>query len=129
VGERDGGINFGALLVISSVIGFAGSLICCDVQVVGQAYVGAQVIENPIDPTERWLVDTVRKQAQARVSHAGSGDLRRARRECICHRMEPQRCAGGSEHWLAAQHERDEAEAVLAHEVSHVANGDMVRWP
>jgi heat shock protein HtpX len=89
--------------------------------------VGAQVIENPIDPTERWLVDTVRKQAQA----AGIGMPEVA----IYDAPDVNAFATG---WnrnnalvavstgLLRNMSRDEAEAVLAHEVSHVANGDMV---
>jgi len=126
--NETGGINFSALLVMSAVIGFAGSLISLAMSKwSAKRMVGAQVIENPIDPTERWLVDTVRKQAQAAgigmpevaiydapdVNAFATGWNRNAALVAV---------STGLLHNMS----RDEAEAVLAHEVSHVANGDMV---
>ena len=126
--DETGGINFSALLVMSAVIGFAGSLISLAMSKwSAKRMVGAQVIENPIDPTERWLVETVRKQAQT----AGIGMPEVA----IYDAPDVNAFATG---WnrndalvavstgLLHNMSRDEAEAVLAHEVSHVANGDMV---
>ena len=126
--DETGGINFSALLVMSAVIGFAGSLISLAMSKwSAKRMVGAQVIDNPVDPTERWLVDTVRKQAQA----AGIGMPEVA----IYDAPDVNAFATG---WnrndalvavstgLLQNMSRDEAEAVLAHEVSHVANGDMV---
>jgi heat shock protein HtpX len=89
--------------------------------------VGAQVIVNPIDPTERWLVDTVRRQAH--LAGIGMPDV------AIYDAPDVNAFATG---WnrnnalvavstgLLNNMSKDEAEAVLAHEVSHVANGDMV---
>jgi len=126
--DETGGINFNALLVMSAVIGFAGSLISLAMSKwSAKRMVGAQVIENPFDPTERWLVDTVRRQADA----AGIGMPEVA----IYDAPDVNAFATG---WnrnaalvavstgLLRNMSRDEAEAVLAHEVSHVANGDMV---
>jgi len=123
-----GGINFGALLMMSAVIGFAGSLISLAMSKwSAKRMVGAQVIENPIDPTERWLVDAVRKQAQ--VAGIGMPEV------AIYDAPDVNAFATG---WnrndalvavstgLLHNMSRDEAEAVLAHEISHVANGDMV---
>ena len=60
------GINFNALLVMSLVIGFSGSIVSLFMSKwSAKMAVGAQVIENPIDPTERWLVETIRRQASA----------------------------------------------------------------
>jgi len=126
--DEAGGIDFTALLVISAVIGFAGSLISLAMSKwSAKRMVGARVIENPVDPTERWLVDTVRKQAQA----AGIGMPEVA----VYDAPDVNAFATG---WnrndalvavstgLLQNMNRDEAEAVLGHEVSHVANGDMV---
>ena len=123
-----GGINFSALLVMSAVIGFAGSLISLAMSKwSAKRMVGAQVIENPIDPTERWLVDTVRQQAQ--VAGIGMPEV------AVYDAPDVNAFATG---WnrndalvavstgLLHNMSRDEAEAVLAHEISHVANGDMV---
>ncbi len=123
-----GGIDFGALLVMSAVIGFAGSIISLLMSKwSAKRMVGAQVIEHPSDPTERWLVETVRRQADAAgigmpevaiydapdVNAFATGWNRNAALVAV---------STGLLHSMS----RDEAEAVLAHEVSHVANGDMV---
>src|SRR3989338_9070694 len=126
--DESGGINFTALLVLSAVIGFAGSLVSLAMSKwSAKRMVGARVIENPVDPTERWLVDTVRKQAQ--VAGIGMPEV------AIYDAPDVNAFATG---WnrndalvavstgLLHNMSRDEAEAVLAHEISHVANGDMV---
>lgn len=126
--NETGGINFGALLVLSAVIGFAGSLVSLAMSKwSAKRMVGAKVIENPIDPTERWLVDTVRRQAQA----AGIGMPEVA----VYDAPDVNAFATG---WnrndalvavstgLLQSMSKDEIEAVLAHEMSHVSNGDMV---
>ncbi len=126
--DQSGGINFSALLVMSMVIGFAGSIISLFMSKwSAKRMVGAQVIETPSDPTERWLLETVTRQAQA----AGIGMPEVA----IYDAPDVNAFATG---WnknaslvavstgLLHSMSRDEAEAVLAHEISHVANGDMV---
>ena len=126
--DESGAINFSALMVMSAVIGFSGSIISLLMSKwMAKRSVGAQVIENPQDPTERWLVETVRRQAQAAgigmpevaiydapdVNAFATGWNRNAALVAV---------STGLLHSMS----RDEAEAVLAHEVSHVANGDMV---
>ena len=126
--DETGAIDFNALLVLSAVIGFSGSLISLAMSKwSAKRMVGAHVIENPSDPTERWLVDTVKRQAIS----AGIGMPEVA----IYDAPDVNAFATG---WnrnaalvavstgLLRNMSRDEAEAVLAHEVSHVANGDMV---
>ncbi|MHB0927181.1 MAG: protease HtpX [Gallionellaceae bacterium] len=126
--DETGGINFSALLVMSAVIGFAGSLISLAMSKwSAKRMVGAQVIKSPSDPTERWLVDTVKRQALS----AGIGMPEVA----IYDAPDVNAFATG---WnrndalvavstgLLHNMSREEAEAVLAHEISHVANGDMV---
>lgn len=126
--DESGGINFSALLVLSAVIGFSGSIVSLLISKwSAKRMVNAQVIENPVDPTERWLLETVRRQAQA----AGIGMPEVA----IYDAPDVNAFATG---WnrnnalvavstgLLRSMSRDEAEAVLGHEISHVANGDMV---
>jgi heat shock protein HtpX len=126
--DQSGGINFGALLVLSAVIGFAGSLVSLAMSKwSAKRMVGAQVIENPIDPSERWLVETVNRHAQA----AGIGMPEVA----IYDAPDVNAFATG---WnrndalvavstgLLRNMSKDEIEAVLGHEITHVANGDMV---
>ena len=126
--NASGGMNFNALLVISAVIGFAGSLVSLAISKwSAKRMVGARAIENPVDPTERWLVDTVRRHASA----AGIGMPEVA----IYDAPDVNAFATG---WnrngalvavssgLLHSMNKDEIEAVLGHEMSHVANGDMV---
>ena len=126
--DESGAINFNALLTLSAVIGFSGSIVSLFLSKwMAKRSVGAHVIENPQDPTERWLVDTVRRQADA----AGIGMPEVA----VYDAPDVNAFATG---WnrnnslvavstgLLHAMSREEAEAVLAHEISHVANGDMV---
>ncbi len=121
-------LNLNALLVYSAVIGFSGSLISLFISKwMAKRSMGVQVIEQPSNEIERWLMDTV--SMQARASHIGMPEVG------IFNSPSPNAFATG---WnknsalvavssgLLQQMNRDEVEAVLAHEVSHVANGDMV---
>jgi len=126
--DQSGGIDFQSLLIMSTVMGFAGSIISLFMSKwSAKRMVGAQIITSPADPTERWVLETVRRQAQA----AGIGMPEVA----IYDAPDVNAFATG---WnrnnalvavstgLLHAMSRDEAEAVLAHEISHVANGDMV---
>ena len=122
------GLNLPSLLIFAAIFGMGGSLISLLMSKwVAKRSVGAQVIEQPATPTERWLVDIVRRQAQA----AGIGMPEVA----IYDSPEPNAFATGANRnaalvavstGLLQQMNAEEAEAVLGHEVSHVANGDMV---
>ena len=120
--------NNGGLLVMALVFGFGGSFISLMMSKwVAKRGTGAQVIEQPRNEAEQWLVSTVRRQAQA----AGIGMPEVAiydAPEINAFATGPSRnnsLVAVSTGLLRAM-SRDEAEAVLAHEVSHVANGDMV---
>jgi heat shock protein HtpX len=126
--NEQGGLDFQALLVFSAVIGFGGSFISLLMSKwMAKRATGAHVIETPANTTERWLVDTVQRQAQ----RAGIGMPEVA----IYDAPEINAFATG---WnknsalvavstgLLNNMSQDEAEAVLGHEVGHVANGDMV---
>jgi heat shock protein HtpX len=116
------------LLVFATIFGFGGSFISLAVSKwVAKRATGAQVIEEPRNDAERWLVETVRQQAQA----AGIGMPEVA----IFPSNSPNAFATGARKYkalvavstgLLAGMQREEVEAVLGHEVSHVANGDMV---
>ncbi len=126
--NESGGINFNALLVMSAVMGFSGSLISLFLSKwSAKRMVGAQVITNPIDPTERWLMETVRKQAQAvgigmpEVAIYEAPDV-----NAFATGWNRNNALVAVSTGLLHNMSRDEAEAVLAHEISHVANGDMI---
>ncbi len=116
------------LLVMAAMFGFGGSIISLLVSKwIAKKTTRAHVIGEPRNETERWLVQTVRRQAEA----AGIGMPEVA----IYDAPEINAFATGANRnnalvavsmGLLRSMDRDEAEAVLAHEVSHVANGDMV---
>jgi heat shock protein HtpX len=120
--------NTGGLLVMAAVFGFGGSLISLlSSKWMAKRGTGAQVIEQPRNELEQWLVQTVQRQAQA----AGIGMPEVA----VYDAPEINAFATGANRnsalvavstGLLRSMRREEAEAVLAHEVSHVANGDMV---
>jgi len=120
--------SMAGLLVMAAVFGFGGSIISLlSSKWIAKRTTGAHVIDQPRNETERWLVDTVRRQAQA----AGIGMPEVA----VYDAPEINAFATGANRnkalvavstGLLRAMQRDEAEAVLGHEVSHVANGDMV---
>ncbi|HMV12273.1 MAG TPA: protease HtpX [Nitrosomonas sp.] len=125
---QGGGLNFSALLVFSAVLGFGGSLMSLAMSKWSAKHMtGAQVIEIPSNATEGWLVETVRKQAHAagigmpEVAIYDSPDV-----NAFATGMSRNNALVAVSTGLLANMQQDEAEAVLAHEVSHIANGDMV---
>jgi len=120
--------NTGGLLVMAALFGFGGSIISLlTSKWIAKRSTGAHVIEQPRNQDEQWLVATVRRQAEA----AGIGMPEVA----IYDAPEINAFATGANRnnalvavstGLLRVMNRDEAEAVLGHEISHVANGDMV---
>ena len=120
--------TMGGLLVLCAVMGFGGAFISLAMSKwVAKRATGAHVIETPRNEAEQWLLSTVRRQAEA----AGIG----APEVAIYDAPEINAFATGARRnnslvavstGLLRAMDRDEAEAVLAHEVSHIANGDMV---
>lgn len=125
------GVNSGqmsGLLVMAAIFGFGGSIISLLLsKTMAKRATGAQVIAQPRNEGEQWLLATVRRQAQA----AGIGMPEVA----VYDAPEINAFATGANRnnalvavstGLLRAMSRDQAEAVLGHEVSHVANGDMV---
>ena len=121
-------LDLGALLVFAAVIGFSGSLISLLLsKTMAKHSMGVQIIEQPRSSTEQWLVETVRRQAR----EAGIGMPEVG----VFSSPEPNAFATGANRnnalvavssGLLEGMTSDEVEAVLGHEISHVANGDMV---
>ncbi len=126
--EQGVALNVEALLAFAAVFGMGGSFISLALSKwMAKHAMGVQVIDSPRTPTEQWLVATV--QRQAREAGIGMPEVG------IFPSPEPNAFATGAsrnnalvavstgllEHMTA-----DEVEAVLGHEVSHIANGDMV---
>ena len=126
--EQGVGLDLGALLILSAVIGMTGSFISLAMSKwLAKKTTGAQVIENPRNETEQWLVSTVQKQAQMagigmpEVAVYESPDM-----NAFATGMFKNSALVAVSTGLLRSMKREEVEAVLAHEVSHVANGDMV---
>ena len=121
------GLNLPMLLVFSAVVGFTGSIISLLIsKPMAKWSTGAQVIDAPANSTELWLLDTVQKLSD----RAG---IRMP--EVAVYEGEPNAFATGAfknsalvavSTGLLQGMTRDEVEAVLGHEIAHIANGDMV---
>ncbi|MFB6421984.1 MAG: protease HtpX [Candidatus Malihini olakiniferum] len=120
--------SFYGLMIMASLFGFGGAFISLLMSKwMALRSVGGEVIERPRNESERWLLETVRIQSQ----QAGIMMPKVA----VYHALDINAFATGARRdaslvavstGLLQNMSRDEAEAVIAHEVSHVANGDMV---
>jgi len=121
-------LNYSALLISSAVIGFSGSLISLAMSKwSAKQMMGLQVIENPRSESEIWLVNTVTRLAK----EAGIGMPEVAMYEApdmnaFATGMSRNSALVAVSTGLLRSMDRKQVEAVLAHEISHVANGDMV---
>lgn len=122
------GLNLGSLLIFAGVMGMGGSLISLAMSKwMAKKSVGAQVIETPSNATEKWLVDTVARQAkQAGIGMPEVAIFESADVNAFATGMNKNDALVAVSTGLLQNMSREEAEAVLGHEVSHVANGDMV---
>jgi heat shock protein HtpX len=122
------GFNTGAMLIMAGVLGFGGAFVSLAMSKwIAKRSTGAHVIDIPRDPTERWLVDTVQRQAK----EAGIGMPEVAIYDApdvnaFATGMKRDNALVAVSTGLLQRMSREEAEAVLGHEVSHIANGDMV---
>ncbi len=123
-----GGLNLSALLIFAAVMGFGGSFISLAISKwTAKMSVGAQVITDPGSPAELWLIQTVARQAQAagikmpEVAIYDSPEV-----NAFATGMTRNSSLVAVSTGLLQSMTKEEAEAVLAHEVSHAANGDMV---
>jgi len=121
-------LNLQAVMVMSLVVGFSGSIISLFMsKSMAKRSMGVRIIEQPVNDAERWLQKTVYQQAeQAGIGHPEVG---------IFDSPQPNAFATGANRnsalvavstGLLNQMTQDEVEAVLGHEISHVANGDMI---
>jgi heat shock protein HtpX len=122
------GLNLTSLVIFAAVFGFGGSLISLAISKwTAKRLTGARVIARPANELESWLVETVRRQAQQagvgmpEVAIYDAPDI-----NAFATGMRRNNSLVAVSTGLLRAMERHEAEAVLAHEISHVANGDMV---
>jgi heat shock protein HtpX len=116
------------LLLISAVFGMGGSLISLAMSKwIAKRSVGASVIESPRNDSEKWLVETVKQQAKKagigmpEVAIYDSPEI-----NAFATGMSRNNALVAVSTGLLRSMTQDEAEAVLGHEVSHIANGDMI---
>ncbi|MBE0576704.1 MAG: protease HtpX [Desulfuromonadales bacterium] len=126
--EQGVGLDLYNLLVFAAVFGFGGSLISLVISKwTAKRMTGARVIASPASEIESWLVQTVTRLAQRagigmpEVAIYDSADV-----NAFATGMRRNNALVAVSTGLLRYMDREEAEAVLAHEVSHVANGDMI---
>ncbi len=122
------GPNMQSLLIFSAVIGFSGSIISLFLsKTMAKRSMGVRVLESPTDATEAWLVNTVQQQAKAAdIGMPEVGIYEGPELNAFATGWNKNSALVAVSRGLLDGMSRQEVEAVLAHEVSHVANGDMV---
>ena len=122
------GLDMGALLAFAAVVGFTGSLISLAMSKwTAKRMMGVRVIEQPTTSTERWLVETVRVQAEkAGIGMPEVGIFDTPEMNAFATGARRNHALVAVSTGLLSGMSQKEAEAVLAHEISHVANGDMI---
>lgn len=126
--QSGGGINIQGLLVFAAVLGMGGSFISLAISKwTAKRLTGAVVIKHPATDTERWLMETVRNQArQAGIGMPEVAIYESPDMNAFATGISRNNALVAVSTGLLQRMRRDEVEAVLGHEVSHVANGDMV---
>ena len=122
------GLNLTSLLIFAAVMGFGGSFISLAISKWSvKKSMGVHVIDAPSNSTEVWLVETIRKySAQAGIKTPEIGIYDSPDINAFATGMTKNSSLIAVSTGLLKNLERKEAEAVLGHEVSHAANGDMV---
>jgi heat shock protein HtpX len=120
--------SIGGLLVLAAVFGFGGSLISLAMSKwMAKRSTGAVVIDQPQNATEQWLVSTVKRQAEkAGIGMPEVAVYDSPEMNAFATGMNRNNALVAVSTGLLRNMREEEVEAVLAHEVSHIANGDMV---
>lgn len=121
-------LNLQALLLLSAVIGFGGSFISLALsKFMAKRSMGVQVIEKPRSSAEQWLLSTVQRQArEAGIGMPEVGVFNSPQPNAFATGMRRNDALVAVSTGLLNHMGSDEVEAVLGHEVAHIANGDMV---
>jgi heat shock protein HtpX len=123
----DRGSTYG-LLIMAGVFGMGGSLISLAMSKwIAKKSTGARVIDNPSNPTEQWLYNTVQRMAkEAEIGMPEVAMYNAADMNAFATGMNKNKALVAVSSGLLQNMSKDEVEAVLAHEITHVACGDMV---
>jgi heat shock protein HtpX len=127
-GVRVGGQGLGGLLLFAAVFGFGGALISLGLSKwTAKRAMGVRVIDTPRSEDEVWLVGTVRRlAAQARIADPEVGIFESVELNAFATGARRNAALVAVSTGLLGAMTRSQAEAVLGHEISHIANGDMV---
>jgi len=122
------GMNLTGLLFMAAIIGFVGSFISLAMsKFMAKRSMGVKVIEQPSNSRERWLLETIGRQArQAGIGMPEVGIFDSPQANAFATGMKRNNALVAVSTGLLQQMTQDEVEAVLGHEISHVANGDMI---
>jgi heat shock protein HtpX len=122
------GINFQSLLIFGAILGFGGAFVSLAISKwMAKRMMGVQVIDNPRNEHEAWLLETVRRLAgQAGIGMPEVGYFDSPAPNAFATGARRDKSLVAVSTGLLQRMGRKEVEAVLGHEVSHVANGDMV---
>ena len=122
------GLNLTSLLIFAAVMGFGGSFISLAISKwSAKKAMGVRVIETPANSTEFWLMETVRAySAKAGIKMPEVGIFDTPEVNAFATGMSKNSSLVAVSSGLLQQMSRSEAEAVIGHEIAHVANGDMV---
>ncbi|MDA0670975.1 MAG: protease HtpX [Proteobacteria bacterium] len=122
------GINYQNLLIFTACFGFGGAFISLAMSKwTAKKMSGAKVIQNPSTEIEQWLMTTIKKQAeQVGISMPEVAIFPSEQLNAFATGMSKNSSLVAVSQGLLNHMSRDEVEAVLAHEISHIANGDMV---
>jgi heat shock protein HtpX len=125
---RGQGINFNALLLFCFIVGMAGSMISLFISKwMAKRATGTVVIESPSNPTEKWLLDTVEELSrQAGIKTPEVGIFPAQQSNAFATGWNKNDALVAVSAGLLNRMRPEEVRAVLAHEIGHVANGDMV---
>ena len=121
-------LNLTALLVMSGVIGFGGSIISLLMSKwLAKRSMKVQIIETPQNQTEQWLLQVVKQQAQqAGINMPEVGIFESQSPNAFATGANKNNALVAVSTGLLQQMNKDEVEAVLGHEITHVSNGDMI---
>jgi heat shock protein HtpX len=128
LGQRGVHLNLDSLLIMSAIMGMSGSFISLMLSKwMAKQSMGVFVIGQPANATERWLVDTVARLARnGGIGMPEVGIFDSSEPNAFATGMSKNSALVAVSTGLLHHMDSDEVEAVLGHEISHVANGDMV---
>lgn len=126
--QQGGGLNLTGLLIISGAFGMGGSFISLAMSKwMAKKSMGVQLIEKPTNQQEQWLVSTVEMQArEAGIGMPEVGIFNSPQPNAFATGMSKNSSLVAVSTGLLNSMTKDEVEAVLGHEITHVSNGDMV---